>query len=251
MRTISFSRTAEAVERLCIRAMCMLPPEVVMLLECACDEEDNDAARAHLTALYDNCIACGLQERPVCREPSRAILIAGGALAVEGGLEAAAREGLRRAIEQGMPLTGELEIRIDGDGTALTLIPACPRSESASFSCGLVPGPLEEQVVEFLSNALRMCPHRQCFPAFIGLGLGASEDEALRLARDALRRPMDSENGAPALAALERTALETLCAMDPVGNFSVLSVNVNAGKAVDFCAALIGCHAVRRASMEL
>ena len=251
MREIPFDRAADAVERLCRMAACMSPPEAVMLLECASEEEDVPAAKTHLTALYENIIACGLENRPICREPSRAVLIVDSGLTVPGGLQEAAYAGLRRAMEQGYPYTGELEIRVDDSLPGMTLIPVCPRSESASFSYRLSPGPLEEQVTEFLADAMSMSPHIACFPAFIGMGMGADVDEALRLARDCLRWPLDQENDDPALAALERDALEKLCASKPLGNFYILSVKISAGRQRVYCAAVIGCHAVRRAYLAL
>jgi len=65
MREISCTLITDAIERLCMRACTMLPPETAMLIDCAIDKEESPVGREVLIDLFKNFTYAGLNGLPM------------------------------------------------------------------------------------------------------------------------------------------------------------------------------------------
>ena len=88
MREISCAEITDAVDKLCMRACTMLPPETGMLIECALDTEESPVAKGVLQDLCENFVYAGLNELPICQDTGMAVLFAdiGQEVHITGGL---------------------------------------------------------------------------------------------------------------------------------------------------------------------
>ncbi|MEN6417834.1 MAG: fumarate hydratase [Clostridiaceae bacterium] len=279
MRILSAEVLVEKVRRLCLRACCDLPQDVLTALTVArAGEAPESAAHSVLSQLIENQELARSCQRPVCQDTGVAVVFAdlGEELFIEGSLEQAVNEGVRLAYTKGYlrksvldPITRKntldntpavLHIRfVPGDKLLLTIVPKGFGSENMSRlvmlspSAGL-PGILDTIVSTVVSAGASACP-----PVVVGVGIGGTMETAALLAKRQLLRTLGEPAERSDLAAIEKEALDRInqTGIGPMGlGGKTTALAVHVGALPTHIAGLpvavnLQCHACRHASEEI
>ena len=279
MRTVTSSAITEVIAQLCVQANTKLPADIVAALDRDRKAEPWPLAQETLNLLWDNMELAGEKNLPVCQDTGMACVFVelGQEVHIEGNLEEAIPEGVRRGYGEGYlrksivgdPLrrvnTGDntpaaITLRlVPGDGCTITVAPKGFGSENMSRLGMLKPADGVEGVKNFVLETVRLAGPNPCPPIVLGIGVGGSFDKVAYLAKHALLRPIDQPNPDPFYADLERGLLEEINALGigPQGfggKTTCLGLSIEA--APTHVAGLpvavnVSCHVTRRATAEL
>ena len=279
MKTIPASRIADTVATLCIQANTQLPADVKAALDAAQAAEPWPLAKTTLGLLQKNLVVAAEQNLPICQDTGMACVFIelGQQVQIEGDLEQAVNEGVRRGYGEGYlrkSITGDPLKRcntddntpaflslhlVPGDEGKITVAPKGAGSENMSRLAMLKPADGVEGVKNFILDTVRQAGSNPCPPIVLGVGIGGSFDKCAYLAKKALLRPLDEPNADPYYAALERQLLDEINAMGigPQGfGGKTTCLGVSIEKMATHVACLpvavnISCHVTRRASAKL
>ena len=279
MKTIPASRIADTVATLCIQANTQLPADVKAALDAAQAAEPWPLAKTTLGLLQKNLVVAAEQNLPICQDTGMAVVFIelGRQVQIEGDLEQAVNEGVRRGYGEGYlrkSITGDPLKRcntddntpaflslhlVPGDEVKITVAPKGAGSENMSRLAMLKPADGVEGVKNFILDTVRQAGSNPCPPIVLGVGIGGSFDKCAYLAKKALLRPLDEPNADPYYAALERQLLDEINAMGigPQGfGGKTTCLGVSIEKMATHVACLpvavnISCHVTRRASAKL
>lgn len=279
MKTIPASRIADTVATLCIQANTQLPADVKAALDAAQAAEPWPLAKTTLGLLQKNLVVAAEQNLPICQDTGMACVFIelGRQVQIEGDLEQAVNEGVRRGYGEGYlrkSITGDPLKRcntddntpaflslhlVPGDEVKITVAPKGAGSENMSRLAMLKPADGVEGVKNFILDTVRQAGSNPCPPIVLGVGIGGSFDKCAYLAKKALLRPLDEPNADPYYAALERQLLDEINAMGigPQGfGGKTTCLGVSIEKMATHVACLpvavnISCHVTRRASAKL
>ena len=279
MKTILASRIADTVATLCIQANTQLPADVKAALDAAQAAEPWPLAKTTLGLLQKNLVVAAEQNLPICQDTGMACVFIelGQQVQIEGNLEQAVNEGVRRGYGEGYlrkSITGDPLKRcntddntpaflslhlVPGDEVKITVAPKGAGSENMSRLAMLKPADGVEGVKNFILDTVRQAGSNPCPPIVLGVGIGGSFDKCAYLAKKALLRPLDEPNADPYYAALERQLLDEINAMGigPQGfGGKTTCLGVSIEKMATHVACLpvavnISCHVTRRASAKL
>ena len=279
MRSIKAERITQLVAELCIRANTELPADVQAALERAHESEAWPTAKHSLQLLRDNLALAKEKCLPICQDTGLAcvFLDLGQEVYIEGDLNAAVQEGIRKGYGEGYlrksvvgdPLRrvntedntpGFLTVHpVPGDLCRITVMPKGFGSENMSRIAMLKPADGVEGVKRFVLDTVRTAGPNPCPPIVVGVGIGGSFDRCAALAKEALLRPLDQSHPDPFYAALEQELLEEINALGigPQGfGGKTTALGLAIQTAATHVAGLpvavnINCHATRRASAEL
>ena len=279
MKTIPASRIADTVATLCIQANTQLPADVKAALDAAQAAEPWPLAKTTLGLLQKNLVVAAEQNLPICQDTGMACVFIelGQQVQIEGDLEQAVNEGVRRGYGKGYlrkSITGDPLKRcntddntpaflslhlVPGDEVKITVAPKGAGSENMSRLAMLKPADGVEGVKNFILDTVRQAGSNPCPPIVLGVGIGGSFDKCAYLAKKALLRPLDEPNADPYYAALERQLLDEINAMGigPQGfGGKTTCLGVSIEKMATHVACLpvavnISCHVTRRASAKL
>ena len=279
MKTIPASRIADTVATLCIQANTQLPADVKAALDAAQAAEPWPLAKTTLGLLQKNLVVAAEQNLPICQDTGMACVFIelGQQVQIEGDLEQAINEGVRRGYGEGYlrkSITGDPLKRcntddntpaflslhlVPGDEVKITVAPKGAGSENMSRRAMLKPADGVEGVKNFILDTVRQAGSNPCPPIVLGVGIGGSFDKCAYLAKKALLRPLDEPNADPYYAALERQLLDEINAMGigPQGfGGKTTCLGVSIEKMATHVACLpvavnISCHVTRRASAKL
>ena len=279
MKTIPASRIADTVATLCIQANTQLPADVKAALDAAQAAEPWPLAKTTLGLLQKNLVVAAEQNLPTCQDTGMACVCSelGQQGQIEGELEQAVNEGVRRGYGEGYlrkSITGDPLKRcntddntpaflslhlVPGDEVKITVAPKGAGSENMSRLAMLKPADGVEGVKNFILDTVRQAGSNPCPPIVLGVGIGGSFDKCAYLAKKALLRPLDEPNADPYYAALERQLLDEINAMGigPQGfGGKTTCLGVSIEKMATHVACLpvavnISCHVTRRASAKL
>ena len=279
MKTIPASRIADTVATLCIQANTQLPADVKAALDAAQAAEPWPLAKTTLGLLQKNLVVAAEQNLPICQDTGMACVFIelGQQVQIEGDLEQAVNEGVRRGYGEGYlrrSITGDPLKRcntddntpaflslhlVPGDEVKITVAPKGAGSENMSRLAMLKPADGVEGVKNFILDTVRQAGSNPCPPIVLGVGIGGSFDKCAYLAKKALLRPLDEPNADPYYAALERQLLDEINTMGigPQGfGGKTTCLGVSIEKMATHVACLpvavnISCHVTRRASAKL
>ena len=279
MKTIPASRIADTVATLCIQSNTQLPADVKAALDAAQAAEPWPLAKTTLGLLQKNLVVAAEQNLPICQDTGMACVFIelGQQVQIEGDLEQAVNEGVRRGYGEGYlrkSITGDPLKRcntddntpaflslhlVPGDEVKITVAPKGAGSENMSRLAMLKPADGVEGVKNFILDTVRQAGSNPCPPIVLGVGIGGSFDKCAYLAKKALLRPLDEPNADPYYAALERQLLNEINAMGigPQGfGGKTTCLGVSIEKMATHVACLpvavnISCHVTRRASAKL
>ncbi|MGB9201406.1 fumarate hydratase [Methanobacterium sp.] len=205
-----------------------LPQDVKNALKDAYANENDETARLNLKAIIDNIEAAHENSIPMCQDTGLPIVFVKlGDVKVENlyqgirnGVEKATitvplrpnvvdpftRENTGTNTGKGIPLI-DVEV-VEGDYLELTIFPKGFGSENNNALKMALPGEGIEGVKKFVLETVLAAGGKPCPPTRIGVGIGGSSDYALKLAKKALLRDVNSKNSDKRLAELEDELLE-------------------------------------------
>jgi fumarate hydratase subunit alpha len=279
MRIIEAGALTGTVARLCIEANRHLPEDVRQAIRDARTRESWPVARDVLDKIITNFELADKMQVPVCQDTGMAcvFLEIGRDVHIEGDLQAAVDEGVRRGYREGYlrssvvrdPLnrvnTGDntpaalyLDL-VPGDRVAVTVAPKGFGSENMSRIKMLRPSDGMAGVIDFVTETAEEAGPNACPPVVLGVGIGGTFDKAALLAKKALLRPLGTRHPDPFYAELERTLLEKINALGigPQGFGGGTTVLAAAIETLPThiaglpCAVNINCHVTRHATEVL
>jgi tartrate/fumarate subfamily iron-sulfur-dependent hydro-lyase alpha chain len=228
---------AETAKTLYVRALKVLPPDVKGALARAHARETHPRARDILGTMLKNLDVAEARSMLVCQDTGTPVFRVGVGrhfpLAALGGLaiEQALVEGVRRAtVEHPLrssichPLTREnpqtntgwripvidWAFRADGDDLWLRMMPKGSGAENMSFLRMLPPAAGLAGVKRFVVDCVVEAAGKPCPPTVVGIGVGGTADLCMKLAKEAIWRPIGESNADPDLAKLEAELLEAI-----------------------------------------
>lgn len=279
MRIIKAEALTDTVKELCIEASCHLPQDVKDAISNCKNNEDWDMAKTILDKITENYQIADEQNVPICQDTGMAcvFLEIGREVFIEGNLEEAINEGVRRGYTEGClrkSVVGDPLERVntgdntpamlymefaDGDKISITVAPKGFGSENMSQIKMLKPSDGLEGVKEFILKVVEDAGPNPCPPIVVGVGIGGTFDKAALLAKKALLRPLDKHNENPFYGELEKEMLAKINekGIGPQGfggrttalglNIEVMPTHI-AGLP---CAVNINCHATRHKTATL
>ncbi|MEM4164232.1 MAG: fumarate hydratase [Nitrososphaerales archaeon] len=256
-----------------------LPNDVKMALRAAYEREVDAVPKMQLKAILDNIDLAEKMGIPMCQDTGiHVVYVKWGDVDVED-LEEAVREGVAEATSSiplrpnaVHPLTRKNPgtnvglhmpyIHIDKTKEKFLEITVMPKgfgAENMSALAMLTPAHGLKGVKEFILQTVVKAGGNPCPPGILGIGIGGTADVAMKLAKEALLRPLGSRNPDPEVAKLEEELLEALngLGIGPMGlggKTTLLGVNIEvaythtAGLPV---AVNYQCWAARRASARI
>ena len=276
MRTILGRTISDTVRQLLIEANFVIGPDVEERMRTCLREEPSPEGRDVMEQLLENYEIARTQRVAICQDTGMAVVFldVGQDVHIEGDLNEAVSDGVRRAYQEGYlrksvvkdPLydrtnTGDntppvLHIRIvPGDKIDILVSPKGFGSENMSRVKMLVPADGEAGVIRFVTETVEQAGPNPCPPVIVGVGIGGTMEMAAILAKRMTARALDEPNPDPRYAALEARILDQInkTGVGPAGiggRTTALSVNIatypthiaSMPVAVNVC-----CHAARHA----
>ena len=209
-----------------------LSDDVVCAVKNAVKNEKSEVSRNVLCRLCDNLDAAKELDVPICQDTGMAVVFAElgeDVHIVDDTLENAVNEGVRRAYLDGFmrlsvvkdPLYNRentndntpaiIHIKtVKGDKLTLTAAPKGFGSENMSALKMLTPSATEDDIVQFVVEAVKRAGSNPCPPIVVGVGIGGDFEHSAIMAKYALTRPLDDINEKNDYAKLEQRLLEEI-----------------------------------------
>jgi fumarate hydratase subunit alpha len=248
---ISKDLVKSTVKELLRLASVELPSDVKGALRDAYEREVEDVPKMQLKAILDNIELAEKMGTPMCQDTGvHIVYVKLGDVEVEG-LEDAIKEGVAEATatvplrpNAVHPLTRKnpgtnvglnmpyvhIE-KIKDNFLEITVMPKGAGSENMSALAMLTPAAGLKGVKDFILQTVVKAGGQPCPPGILGVGIGGTADVAMKLAKEALLRPLGSRNPDPEIAKLEEELLEALngLGIGPMGlggKTTLLGVNI-------------------------
>jgi len=229
LREIKAKDITETVAQLCQRANFELDEDVLAALKQAQQSELSPLGKEILHQLIENARVAEAKSLPLCQDCGSTVIfleVGQDTHVVGGELEAAVSQGVSQGYTQGYlrksmvsqpfserkntkdntPPIVHTEI-VPGDHIRIICLPKGAGSENMSRLAMLRPGDGREGIIDFVVRAVDEAGASPCPPLIIGLGIGATSEGAMLLAKKALLRPIGQPNPEPEIAALEKELL--------------------------------------------
>jgi fumarate hydratase subunit alpha len=229
MRTLKTDIVTAAVKDLVIEAACELELDILEGLVAARDRETSPLSRDLLELLLANADIASRERMPVCQDTGISVFFAeiGRDLRIEGDLDAAIQEGVRRGYAEGFlrmsvcdPLTRlntgtntpavVHPVLVAGDRLHLLYLPKGCGSENMSRLEMLPPSAGVAGIVDFVCDTVYAAGPNPCPPLLVGVGLGGTFEKAALLAKRSLLRPLGQRHEREDVAELEDLILQRL-----------------------------------------
>ena len=278
MRIVNTKEISKAVEKLLVEANYFLPDSLANRIKAFHDKETNTLAKSVLSKLTENLDAAKELNVPICQDTGMAVIFLeiGQQVFLEGDLlEDAVNEGtanayiggyMRKSIvkdplfdrkntNDNTPAVIHTKI-VPGDKIKITVAPKGFGSENMSRIKMFNPSAEKKDIVDFVTETVKIAGGNPCPPVVVGVGLGGTFEYAAFLAKKALTRDVDVRNPDDKYAQLENEMLEAVNRLNVGpqgfgGKTTALAVNIEtfpthiAGLP---CAVNIGCHVTRHKS---
>lgn len=274
MREISVNKIRDSVKNLCISANYYIGNDVKDSLINYRDREEYPIAKEVLGKIVENVDISKNENMPMCQDTGMACIfldVGQDVHFIDGDIEDAINEGVRRGYEEGCLRKSVVEDPIGrvntkdntpaviyynlvkGDKVKITVAPKGFGSENMSKIGMLKPSDGLEGVKKFILKTVEEAGPNPCPPMIVGIGIGGTFDKAAYLSKKALLRPIDKENENEFYAQLEKELLKDINSLGigPQGFgglTTALGINIEvypthiAGLPV---AVNISCHATR------
>lgn len=230
MREIHVNEITNAVRDLAIRANTELCEDVLNAFTTALEREESPAGKDIIKRLIENAQIARDEKIPMCQDTGFAVLfveVGQDVRIVGGSLRDALEEGVRRGYADGYlrksichPFTRQntgdntpAVIHFDivpGDRFKMVFAPKGGGSENMSRVMMLTPAVGVQGVREYVVQRVKESGSNPCPPTIVGVGIGGTFEQAALLAKEALLRPLGSDNPDPELDKLEKDWLEEI-----------------------------------------
>jgi fumarate hydratase subunit alpha len=260
-------------------AVTALPKDINEAIKKAFDEEGGTIAQMQLKNILDNIKIAQYTKLPMCQDTGIHIFYVTFGKDMVVQVDDAIIEGLREATKK-IPLRPNAVHPITrdnpGDNTGLKMpyinyrfsdndymeiavMPKGAGSENMSALAMLNPSQGLPGIKEFVLNTIINAGGKPCPPIIIGMGIGGSADISMKLAKQALLRPIDVRNSDEEIAQLEAELKDAINALGigPMGlGGRTTALGVNCEYAFCHTASLpvainIQCWAARRAACRI
>ncbi len=227
MRTITSDEIIQGVRDTCIDAACNLGDDAKKAILKARDSEESPTGKDVLTQIADNFEIAENETVPMCQDTGITIVFVelGRDVHLEGSLEDAINEGVRRGYKDGFlrksvcdPLTrvntkdntpAIIHTRIvEGDKLRMIIAPKGGGSENMSTLKMFKPSDGLEAIKDFVVNTVKIAGGNPCPPTVVGVGIGGSFEKSAIIAKKAVIRALGQRNPDAAIAAIEEELLE-------------------------------------------
>ena len=207
-----------------------LPNDVKESLKSAYNAERDEVARMQLKAILNNISLAEEKNIPLCQDTGLHVFYADlGSVQVED-FEDSINEAVSEATKT-IPLRPNavypfsrknsgtnlgqhvpyINYKIsDQPFVEITVMPKGAGSENMSSLAMLTPTQGISGVKEFILNCVMKAGGNPCPPNILGIGVGGSSDIAMKIAKEALLRPLNDRNSDPEIAELETDILEAV-----------------------------------------
>ena len=273
MRIVNAEQVRDVVRKLCIEANCHLTDDLKACIKDCRACEPFPVAQGILDQIIENFNIADENSVPVCQDTGMACVFieVGQDVHVEGNLEEAIHEGVRRGYTEGYLRKSVVRDPLDrvntgdntpamiyyqivpGDKIDITVAPKGFGSENMSQIKMLKPSDGLQGVKDFVLKVVEDAGPNPCPPIVVGVGIGGTFDKAAYMAKKALLRPVDSHHAEEFYANLEDELLEKInqLGIGPQGfggKTTALAVNIE--KCPTHIAGLpiavnINCHVTR------
>jgi tartrate/fumarate subfamily iron-sulfur-dependent hydro-lyase alpha chain len=234
MDSVDYGQVQAVARELYIRALKVIPPDVVAALRRALDAETHAGARRVLSTILENISVAEARRLMVCQDTGIPIykVKIGSGLAVDGmKLAEAIRSGCRQACLDHPfrssvcnPLTRQHRPEGIGDRIPIVditfgpevgmldirMMPKGSGSENMTWLKMLLPADGVKGAKRFVLECVLQAGGQGCPPSLIGVGLGGTAELCVKLAKEALFRPIGQPHPDPEIAALEHELLTAI-----------------------------------------
>ena len=232
LREIKAKDITDTVAQLCQRANFELDENTLDALKQAQQSEQSPVGKEILHQLIENARVAEAKSLPLCQDCGSAVIfleVGQDTHVVGGDLDAAVSEGVSQGYTQGylrksmvsQPFSERKNTRdntppivhteiVPGDHIRIICLPKGAGSENMSRLAMLRPGDGREGIIDFVVRTVDEAGASPCPPLIIGLGIGATSEGAMLLAKKALLRPIGQPNPDPEIAALEKELLSRI-----------------------------------------
>jgi fumarate hydratase subunit alpha len=276
MRHVEAKKIREAVKSLALKANFSLRKDVLDALKKASALEKKPSAKKVLKILIDNAKIARSEKIAICQDTGMAevFYVSGQDVHVRGDINKAITEGIKLAYAEGFlrksvvsdpilrkntntntPPVIHYEI-VKGDKIRLTVLPKGFGCENASTLKMLNPMDSEDDIIDYIVEAVKLSGADACPPLVVGIGIGGTLDKAAFLAMKAILKPLGKKNPKKHFARMEKAILTRLnnTGIGPGGLGGMTTcLGVNILSFPTHIAGLpvcvkISCHATRSAS---
>ena len=232
MREIEASAITDAIARLCQQANFLLNKDVLSALKQAQQTEESPLGKEVLSQIIENARIAEREQMPLCQDCGTAIVFLeiGQEAHVSGGdLNSAVGEGVRQGYAQGYlrqsvvsrpfsarvntgdntPPVIHAEI-VPGDRVRVIVMSKGSGAENMSRLAMLKPSDGREGIIDLAVRTVDEAGANPCPPLIVGLGIGATSEKVMLLAKKALLRKLGEPNPDPEVAELEAEILSRI-----------------------------------------
>ncbi len=235
MREIEASAITQAVAQLCQQANFELREDVIAALEQAQQTEESPLGKEVLSQLLENARIAKQEHVPLCQDCGTAVVfldIGQETHIIGGDLYTAVEEGVRQGYTQGylrktmvsQPFSARINTRdntppvihteiVPGDRVKIIVMPKGGGAENMSKLAMLKPGDGRQGVIDRVITTVDEAGGNPCPPLIVGLGIGATSERAMLLAKKALLREVAKPSPDPEIAELEKEILARINAL--------------------------------------
>ncbi|CUP69041.1 fumarate hydratase [Clostridium baratii] len=232
MREVSVNTIRDIVRELCIEANYYISDDIKEGLLNSNNKEKFEIAKEVLSKIIENDDIAKKEDMPICQDTGMACIfldIGQDVHFVDGNLEEAINEGVRRGYEDGYlrksivkdPVLNRVNTKdntpaiiyyniVDGNKVKITVSPKGFGSENMSNIAMLKPSDGIEGVKKFILRTVEEAGPNPCPPMVIGVGIGGTFDKVALLAKKALLRPINERNKNEDYAKLEEELLKDI-----------------------------------------
>lgn len=232
MREVSVNTIRDIVKELCIEANYYISDDIKEELINYTNKEKFEIAKDVLSKIIENDEIAKKEDMPICQDTGMACIfldIGQDVHFVDGNLEEAINEGVRRGYKDGHlrksivkdPVLNRVNTKdntpaiiyyniVDGDKVKITVSPKGFGSENMSKIAMLKPSDGIEGVKKFILKTVEEAGPNPCPPMVVGVGIGGTFDKVALLAKKALLRPINERNKNEDYAKLEEELLKDI-----------------------------------------
>jgi fumarate hydratase subunit alpha len=232
MREIKASSITQTVAELCQQANFELGEDVLSALKQAQQTEESPLGQQVLSQLLENAQIAQQERVPLCQDCGNAVVfleIGQETHTTGGDLQAAVEEGVRQGYTQGylrksivsQPFSARTNTQdntppvihteiVPGNQLKITVMPKGGGAENMSRLAMFTPSNSREDIINVVVRTVDEAGSNPCPPLIVGLGIGATAEKAMLLAKKALLRAVGEPNPDSEIAQLEREILSRI-----------------------------------------
>ncbi|MBU0544527.1 MAG: fumarate hydratase [Proteobacteria bacterium] len=255
MNDLDYQVVEEVAKELYIRALCDLPPDVRVALKKAYEKETRATAREAFKAMLKAVEIADAQKTLICQDTGLPIYMVkigseycwNGYMIKEKLTEGAKRATLefpfrgssthpltrknpQTSVGKGLPVLYFDYVK-DTDCLDILMAPKGSGSENMSTMKMFYPAHGVKALKKFVVDTVVESGANPCPPGVIGVGIGGTSDLVMRLAKEAIVRPVGQRNPDPEVAEIEMELEEAINAtgigpMGLGGDISTLAVHI-------------------------